>query len=65
MTQIIQTSSQNQLVEQVRSSVSYSGMKDLPRTIDETLSLARTKVDIAQSGANLGSGTSLYTQELF
>lgn len=65
VTQIIQSSSQNQIVEQVRSRVSYSGMKDLAGTIDEALSLARAKVDIAHSGANLGSGTPLYTQELF
>ncbi|MBI5697273.1 MAG: hypothetical protein HZC29_01975 [Thaumarchaeota archaeon] len=37
----------------------------MPGTIDEALSLARAKVNIAHSGANLGSGTPLYTQELF
>ncbi|HWP78685.1 MAG TPA: winged helix-turn-helix domain-containing protein [Candidatus Nitrosotenuis sp.] len=65
MTQLIQPSSQNSLVEQIKSKISYAGIKSLPGTIDETLELARAKVSIASSEAALGSGTPIYTQELF
>ena len=64
MTQLIRPSSQNPIIDTIKSSLHYSGVKDLPGTTDEALSLARAKVEIAHSGTSLGSGTPLYTPEL-
>lgn len=64
LTQIIQPSSQNPMMESIKARLSYSGTTSLPGTIDESLDLARAKVDLANSAA-LGSGTPIFTQELF
>lgn len=62
VTQIIQPSSQN-LLESIKTKISYSGTSSLSETVDESVELARAKVELAQT--SLGSGTPIYTQELF
>ena len=64
MTQIIQQSSQNSIIESIKTRLSYTGTSSLSGTIDESVELARAKVEIAH-GVGLGSGTPIYTQELF
>jgi len=63
LTQIIQTSSQDSIIEKIRKTFTYSGTHSLPGTLDESVDLARAKVDLANSA--LGSGTPIFTSDLF
>lgn len=64
LTQLIQPSMQNPIIESIKTKFSYSGTASLPGTIDESVDLAKARVDLANS-ASLGSGTPIFTQELF
>lgn len=63
LTQIIQVSSQSQ-IETIKSKIAYSGTHHLPGSIEETLDLARAKVNLVQTGM-IDSATPIYTPDAF
>lgn len=65
MAHLIQTSDQIPIVSEIKTKSGYSGMHSLSGTIDESIEIAKAKVDIAYSSINLGSGTPIYSQEMF
>lgn len=53
-----------EMPQRASDGITGSGLVD-PRGIEETLRLARARVDVAQSGADLGSGTPLVSPDMF
>lgn len=61
--QLIQPSSQISIIDTIKQKFSYSGVHSLPGTVDESVDLARAKVQMAHSIT--GAGSPLYSQELW